>query len=285
MRVAAFTLAFLLIAQSCFGQLNCEAPRSVCNPGTPRSLPTIPQQPTGYYARSTEAGEYAGESSRVGIRGFGFTLPTISIELPEVKLPSLVHYRRNPEMVVDSARAPWVNGRAMEFNNLGEPGAAVPRANPQTQPRNVTPEQPRSLPSRSCDRNYAPPSCNQSASQDRPALAPAAEEFSQLRYELMMQRRTISELQKALEDANVCLNDSLKRRERDLKLVRLAQQLKQAENVSRFQSTEDSRIENTSYVRESSHPDSAPKLPEVSGSRSVGMPPFSVPRLMRVRVG
>lgn len=136
-------LSAVLFAASCsagFGQSisggdGCQAPcytPSNCATATPRSLET----PRGAYVRSPETGEQAGESSGYGLRGFGVRLPAISLDLPEIRFPSLVKYRRNPEMHVEGSRAPWVEGRALEFNQ-------VPRNLEEQTPRSI--EQPREM--------------------------------------------------------------------------------------------------------------------------------------------
>lgn len=113
---------------------NCAPPPSCaplpCAPGYVQleSVPSEPEtaaQPEGAYVRGPEAGEYAGESTSFGVRGFGLRLPAISIEMPELRMPSLVRYRRNAEMHVESSRSPWVAGRPAEFRQVNRGEAAV----------------------------------------------------------------------------------------------------------------------------------------------------------------
>ncbi len=103
-------------AQTGRGGEGCQAPTYVpnCSAGT-RALDT---QPRGAYVRSPETGEQAGESTGLGLRGFGIRLPAVSLDLPEIRFPTLVKYRRNAEMHVEGSRAPWVEGRALEFNQV-----------------------------------------------------------------------------------------------------------------------------------------------------------------------
>lgn len=123
-------------AQVMRGADGCQAPPYYtapnCSTATPRSL----ESPRGAYVRSPETGEQAGEATGYGLRGFGVRLPAISLDLPEIRLPCLVKYRRNPEMHVEGSRAPWVEGRALEFNQ-------VPRNLEETTPRAF--EQPREM--------------------------------------------------------------------------------------------------------------------------------------------
>ncbi len=114
---------------------NCAPLPGYCRMESSHTRPEIATQPEGAYVRAPESGEFAGESTSLGIRGFGIRLPAISIELPEVRLPSVVRYRRNAEMYVDSSRAPWVSGRPAEFRQVDRD------AGPETGPaKEVTPE-------------------------------------------------------------------------------------------------------------------------------------------------
>lgn len=100
---------------------------------TPESTPESTQQPEGSYVQGPATGEYAGESVSVGIRGGGIRIPEINIELPTIKLPSLIGFRRNPELITESARLPYVEGRAAEFAQLprgGSPENTVQKTNP-----------------------------------------------------------------------------------------------------------------------------------------------------------
>jgi hypothetical protein len=130
-----FAIAVLLLAavgRTCIAQTGrsadgCQAPvycpPNCSNPPASNRGLTAPQ---GAYVRSPETGEQAGESTGYGLRGFGLRLPAISIDLPELRMPAMVKYRRNAEMHVESSRAPWVDGRALEFNQV-----------PQTNDRNL----------------------------------------------------------------------------------------------------------------------------------------------------
>lgn len=76
------------------------------------------RQPEGAYIRGPESGEFEGGSSSYGVKGFGFKLPAISFEGPEMRLPHLTRYRRNPVFHSESARAPFVRGPVTEFNQV-----------------------------------------------------------------------------------------------------------------------------------------------------------------------
>lgn len=103
---------------------NCAPlPYHCAPPVMPESAPV---QPEGHYVRGPESGEFIGPSESIGVRGFGIRLPEIRIDLPEVRLPHLVRYRRNPEMVVSESRAPFVRGEAMEFNQVAPESVPTP---------------------------------------------------------------------------------------------------------------------------------------------------------------
>ena len=89
-------------------------------------------QPEGSYIRGPESGEFESGSSSFGLKGFGIKLPAISFEGPEMRLPHLTRYRRNPAMVVESSRAPFVKGRAAEFSQVPRD---VPESGQQQQPK------------------------------------------------------------------------------------------------------------------------------------------------------
>lgn len=185
----------------------CDAPRQTAvPPATPR---VVPQQ--GYFARSQASGEFAGESNAIGIRGLEFRLPEIRLSLPEIRIPSVVHYRRNPEMIVDRSRAPWLDGQALELNPVGPARARA--AEPPATTRGT-------------------PSCNGYSYE--PSKMPAA--VSQLQDEIQQQQLIIAELQKSLMDAREVMSRSLAEREKDLRLARLANQLNQVETTSKLKS-------------------------------------------------
>lgn len=139
-----FALAVILVAAGSnagFAQVTrpaegCQAPMYMppnCTAPTPRSF-EAPR--SGAFVRSPETGEQAGESTGVGLRGFGIRLPAVSLDLPEIRFPSLVKYRRNAEMHVEGSRAPWVEGRALEFNQVPRNLDDTPRSFDQ-QPRDM----------------------------------------------------------------------------------------------------------------------------------------------------
>lgn len=100
---------------------NCAPQPQLCHPScAPHAMEpeSSLEKPEGAYVRGPESGEFAGPAQSIGVRGFGIRLPEIRIDFPEVRLPHLVRYRRNPEMLVESSRAPYVKGPVTELNQV-----------------------------------------------------------------------------------------------------------------------------------------------------------------------
>jgi hypothetical protein len=172
-------------ADGCQAPVYC-APNCSNPPANNRGLET----PRGAYVRSPETGEQSGESTSYGIRGPGLRLPAISIELPELRLGGLVKYRRNPEMHVEGSRAPWVDGRALEFNQ-------VPR-NIETNDRSID-SQPRDL--------CVPPA---------PACTTATEKL--LREEIARKESEIRQMHERFGQLESAVNRLAESRERDVSM-------------------------------------------------------------------
>ena len=62
------------------------------------------------FGTPTPAGTVAGASSSIGLRGLEIHLPELKLALPTITLPSLIRFRRDPELYVDSSRAPLIQG-------------------------------------------------------------------------------------------------------------------------------------------------------------------------------
>lgn len=156
-----FAIAVLLLAageRACLAQTGrsadgCQAP-VYCPPNcaNPPANNRGLDASRGAFVRSPETGEQSGESTGYGLRGFGLRLPAISIDLPEIRMPGLVKYRRNAEMHVESSHAPWVDGRALEFNQV-----------PQSNDRNLPPANDRDL--RAPDQCIPPAPCTGATEQ------------------------------------------------------------------------------------------------------------------------
>ncbi len=123
-------------ASDCAPTPNCDAP-AYCPPtcaGKPNPESTDIKPENGQYVRGPESGEFVGPAESIGVRGFGFRLPEIRIDFPEIRLPHLVRYRRNPEMVVTESRAPFVRGEALEFNQVNPESAPAPESTDKPEP-------------------------------------------------------------------------------------------------------------------------------------------------------
>lgn len=232
-------------AQSCAAPGPCSC--TFCQQQKSRDVSPREAAPRGYYSRSPDTGEFSGENNSIGVRGFGLRLPAISIELPELRLPSLARYRRGPHMTTDSARAPWVEGRALEFNPVGPERDAADRS--------VTPSNTRGAPScvapapRSCDAPSAPAA---EARNQAPASGLNARDA-----ELLLLREQAVSLQKAIDSLatnrvvaeEVSEHEQLRRKEREVDELRAEIQRMQssmAKDVTRVDQpakTEAARIE------------------------------------------
>ncbi len=140
----------------------------------------------------------------MGVRGLGIRIPEIRLEMPTVQLPSLVRFRRGPEMHLESGRAPFVQQSAAAFGQIHTGGVApmmmqsapVTQAAPANQSRPNNPK-------------------NQSAPTDdpKPQAAPACTPYCppthctseakvrELRREMEAARERVLALQDSLEEA------------------------------------------------------------------------------------
>lgn len=110
-----------------------------CQSCGPESAPeSAPAQPEGAFLRNLGNGEVSGEVNSLGLSGFKLRFPELTLELPTIQFPSLVRYRRNPEMLVESSRAPFVRGdNVLEFNQVrrrDELPESAPATDPETAP-------------------------------------------------------------------------------------------------------------------------------------------------------
>lgn len=129
--------------QAC--QTPCYAtPQMMCPPPCSNPAGEETGAPVGAFAPGPPAGEVAGASSSYGIRGFALRIPESVIRLPTLQLPSLIKYRKEPELLSDAGRIPYVNQPAAKVDikriQEGEPtGAPVNKTN--------------------CNQPYLPPCC------------------------------------------------------------------------------------------------------------------------------
>ena len=190
--IAGFSTPILTMPGAVYAQ-SCNAPSCTSCGTAPRSTQAPRSAARGIYSRSPDSGERVGESNSMGIRGFGIRLPSISLEMPELRLPSINRYRRDAYMITDSAHAPYIdNNRALEFNPVGPDRETAAPDRSAESPR-FTPRSP------SCDAPV--PRC------DAPAAAvPGVDERAQRRdvpdsrnADLQQLREQAISLQKAID--------------------------------------------------------------------------------------
>lgn len=213
--VAAGTVP--VVGQNCRGVAprQCTTPREQAAPEPkPQSAPADDEpQPqamiapqVGSYVAPPANGEVAGESRSMGVRGLGIRIPEIRLEMPTVQLPSLVRFRRGPEMHLESGRAPFVQQSAAAFGQIHTGGVApmmmqsapMAQAAPAPQSRRADPKpqsapaddpKPQAAPAPHCTPYCPPPHCTSEA------------KVRELRREMEAARERILALQGSLEEA------------------------------------------------------------------------------------
>lgn len=173
-------------------------PKEYCPPQPqgyfqPQGVPApqyAPQGAPGMFAAPQGRGEVSGESHSIGIRGFAIRLPAMQLELPTIQLPSLIRYRREPEMRMDAAYAPYVEGVPAVYGQLAPGGIAhVASAVPAPPPPPVYSQGQMMVPA---SRPACPPPAT-------PLTQQAACPDESLRQELAERERQIKELESKLE--------------------------------------------------------------------------------------
>lgn len=108
-----------MLAEECYvpASPRC-APPPVSAPAqsAPRFAPVqAPAAAPATFAAPPLGGQVAGESNSVGIRGMELHFPEWRIALPTLQMPTLVRFRRNPEMMLQGGTAPMVTGPQAAF--------------------------------------------------------------------------------------------------------------------------------------------------------------------------
>lgn len=209
----------------------CCAPQAACCKKSCCSKGDRGADRSGDYVRGGDRGEFIGESRTWGLRGFGIRLPSFSIDLPEVRMPHLVEYRRNAELALEGDRAPF------------EPSGGDRSGDEE--------------PDCDCSRKRAPASeCSAALEQLRNDEISLRQQIHQLhelgelkqartgqmtemQQQIAQQQQVISQLQAELLEAKACVQDTLKQRELDLRLARMASALdaEKAQAASQVQAT------------------------------------------------
>jgi hypothetical protein len=224
--LAVFTATALGVQQSRASAQQCEAPPYVppcvqppCNQVPPEAPPTSPPPlapptqptapPTAQFAAPTPSGQISGESNSMGVQGLSIHFPEFNLQFPTIQLPSLVRYRRQPEMQLDQARAPMIQGPTAPYGPLlttthlasPNPTAPPPEA-PQNTPKPL--ETPRSVAPPPTAPQCVPPRMS-SDPPPAPGVADARSnerlryELSCARQELLEYRREVQQLQRSIE--------------------------------------------------------------------------------------
>lgn len=163
------------------------------------------------FAAPPAGGTITGEQNSVQIRGAGFTMPQVHLEMPTFHLPSIVRSRRNPEMLLDGGRAPMVSGAPAAYGQLANAGlatgqqfgqASIP---PSTSPASVTPRTkpatttapasttPTVAPADTCIPPV--PACDPSAAYQ------STDEINEMRQTLVTYRQELERVKRALDMA------------------------------------------------------------------------------------
>lgn len=100
----------------CYGP---DRPQQAQQQSTPMATQQAVQQAApGMYQQPPATGDFEGESSGMGIRGPGLTLPSIHFEGASLRLPRLFKTRSGARMRTDPQYAPYVPGPAAQFGML-----------------------------------------------------------------------------------------------------------------------------------------------------------------------
>lgn len=184
------------LAPSAFAQYapnpQCAAPQ-YCAPNCYRPCPTNatpqgePVNPPGMFVAPPASGEVQGESNSLGVHGPALRIPESIIRLPTIQMPSMVKYRRNPEMHTDSARATFQSQPAGARLQFARPQAAPANAAPQGEPVQPNCNQPVMVPCAPwCAQNGAPNGAQ--------AGAPATDDVARLQQQVAQLTAVVGQL-------------------------------------------------------------------------------------------
>jgi hypothetical protein len=173
----------------------CVPPPVVGAPAQPAE--SAPAQPAvaapAVFSAPPPSGQISGESNSIGMQGLGIHFPEFTLQFPTIQLPSMVRYRRNPEMQIDRSRAPMVAGAPALYAPLATSAqAAAPQSAPAA-------PQPKSAPARSapaveCVPPPPAPPCGEARLD-----AGLIEELRQARRELSAYRLELERMKQSLQ--------------------------------------------------------------------------------------
>jgi hypothetical protein len=140
---------------NCQAPMNCQAPPYYCPPDCVAPPPVmkrpeaavVPTQPEGAFVAGPQRGEVAGESRSFGLRMGALRIPEVTLPLPTFQMPCLVRYRRDAEMITESAHLPYVSGEVPEFalrpeREVAKPTPEAAVEQPPTEPESAPVQQP-----------------------------------------------------------------------------------------------------------------------------------------------
>lgn len=144
MKKIAFAVVLMAAGQqACLAQVGrsndgCQAP-AYCPPNCsiPANSRSLDAAPRGSFVAPPQTGIMRGPRNGLVLGGLGFRIPEINIEFPEVRFGGMAKTRENAEMGVAASRAPFVETRALEFNQVAPDDADTRAIDPV--PRNIPP--------------------------------------------------------------------------------------------------------------------------------------------------
>ena len=173
-----------------------------------------PPRNRGVVDNTRAPGEYISGSRRWGLRPLGLRW-NLNFETPQLLLPGIISADREPEYLTETRDA-WADDRAVDDRSVNDCG---------------------------CSRMPAPAAeCTGALEQlkkDELALRQQIQtlreasvqqrtrsgELTQLQQQIAQQQQIIAQLQSELAEAKACVDDTLKQRELDIRLARMAAEL------------------------------------------------------------
>lgn len=167
-------------------------------PAPAQPAPAQAAMPPALFAAPPASGEISGETGGYGVRGFSLRIPESHIQMPTLQFPSLVRFRRNPEMHVDGGRAPLVSGVPAAYAPLAAAGQMV------VTPQSAAPAAAPAKPNPTTAAPASPPDCCVP-----PMVPPAQSSNDDLVNELQIARDELARYRQELERIQQALSANL----------------------------------------------------------------------------
>lgn len=169
----------LLLVRPALGQDGCADQRcyssqqytqQYCPQPCPQNFPEPqggPEHPAAYLA-PPPAGEMTGGTNALGLRFGALRIPEISIPLPTIQMPHLVHYHREPEVRLDRGVASLHrNAEVLDFAQIPpEPVPAPQRVDEPADAPYCAPQCPQQC-APTCPPAYGPRGCGEASLQQK----------------------------------------------------------------------------------------------------------------------